>query len=209
MDGIGHSPASTKTPRSASFPDLITTQLRALLALSREQDVHILVPMVTLAQDMARIRERLTELAGETGCAIPPLGAMVETPAAALTVSDLRRHADFLSLGTNDLTQYTMAAGRENPLVGEYFQEDHPAVLRLIRLVVEEADGAPVEVCGELAGQLDAVPTLLGLGIRALSVAPPLIPLVKEAVRGAFAHAEHDMESAVPTLWLEPVGTAE
>jgi phosphotransferase system enzyme I (PtsI) len=165
------------------FPDLITTQLRALLEFARAQEVHILVPMVTLARDMAQIRERLTALAAETGRPAPPLGAMIETPAAALTVGDLRRHADFLSLGTNDLTQYTMAAGRENPLVAEYFQEDHPAVLRLVRMVVEEATGAPVEVCGELAGQLDAVPTLRKLGVRALSVAPPLVPSVKEAVR--------------------------
>ena len=114
---------------------------------------------------------------------LPLLGAMIETPAAALTVADIIRHADFLSIGTNDLTQYTMAAGRENPLVSDYFREDHPAVLRLLRMIVDEAGEVPVEVCGELGGQLDAVATLLKLGIRALSVAPPLVPGVKQAVR--------------------------
>jgi|GEM_PF-3784892 len=96
--------------------------------------------------------------------------------------------ADFLSIGTNDLTQYTMAAGREDPLVSDYFAEDHPAVLRLLRMIVDEAGDTPVEVRGELAGQLDAVPKLLQLGIRALSVAPPLVPGVKQAVREALLH---------------------
>jgi phosphoenolpyruvate-protein phosphotransferase (PTS system enzyme I) len=118
------------------------------------------------------------------------LGAMVETPAAALTIPDLLQYADFLSIGTNDLTQYTMAADRENRLVNDYFVEDHPAVLRLVRLIVEEAGAVPVTVCGELAGQCHAVPALLKLGIRILSVAPPLVPSVKEAVR---------------QVWVEPL----
>jgi len=104
-------------------------------------------------------------------------------PAAALTIPHILKHADFFSIGTNDLTQYTMAAERENPLVSDYFADDHPAVLRLIRLVVEEGGGVPIEVCGELASRIDIVPTLLRLGIRALSVASPLIPGIKEAVR--------------------------
>jgi phosphoenolpyruvate-protein kinase (PTS system EI component) len=167
------------------YPDLMTTQLRALLVFSGEYDVRILVPMVTLADEMAQVRRRLVELAAEMGVKrIPPLGAMIEVPAAALTVPDILQHADFFGIGTNDLTQYTMAAGRENPLVSDYFTDDHPAVLRLIRLVVEEGGGVPVEICGELAGRIDAVPALLRLGIRALSVAPPLIPGIKAAVRG-------------------------
>jgi len=168
-----------------SFPELITTQLHALLALSREQEIHILVPMVTLVDDMVQIRQRLADVAKEMGQdKLPLLGAMIETPAAALSVPDLIQHSDFLSIGTNDLTQYTMAAGRENPLVSDYFLQDHPAVLRLLRMVVEEAGAIPVEVCGELAGQADAVPTLLKLGIRTVSVAPPLVPAVKQSVRG-------------------------
>lgn len=165
------------------YPDLLDTQLRALLQFSEEHDVHILVPMVTLAEEMARVHSRLAALANDAGQKkIPPLGAMIETPAAALSVAEIKAHADFLSIGTNDLTQYTMAAGRENPLVNDYFIEDHPAVLRLVRIIVEEAGGIPVAVCGELARQLNAVPTLLKLGIRILSVAPPLVPGVKEAI---------------------------
>ncbi len=166
------------------FPDLLDTQLRALLEFSRDHDVRILVPMVTLAEDMAQVRRRLEAIAKELGLEkLPPLGAMIETPAAALTVAAILQQADFLSIGTNDLTQYTMAASRENELVSGYYAEDHPAVLRLVGLTVQEAGPTPVAVCGELAGQLEAVPTLLKLGVRVLSVAPPLVPGVKAAVR--------------------------
>jgi phosphotransferase system enzyme I (PtsI) len=146
--------------------------------------VRVLVPMVTLAEEIPRVRSRFAAVAHEaTRDQLPPLGAMIETPAAALCVADVKMHADFLSIGTNDLTQYTMAAGRENPLVNDYFLEDHPAVLRLVRIIVEEAGSVPVALCGELARQLNAIPTLLKLGIHILSVAPPLVPGVKEAIR--------------------------
>ena len=156
----------------------------ALLEFSRRYDVRILVPMVTLAEDMAQIGRRFRQLADAAGISHPPpLGAMIETPAAALTIKDIMQHADFASIGTNDLTQYTMAAGRENPQVNNYFVEDHPAVLRLIRTVLEEVGQIPVSICGELATDLDTIPTLLKFGIRSLRVAPPLVPGVKEAIR--------------------------
>ena len=146
--------------------------------------MRILVPMVTLADEMVQVRSRLEAVANGAGLdRLPPLGAMIETPAAALSVAEIKAHADFLSIGTNDLTQYTMAAGRENPLVNDYFQADHPAVLRLLRIIVEEAGPVPVALCGELARQLSALPALLKLGLRTLSVAPPLVPGVKEAIR--------------------------
>jgi len=167
-----------------AYPELLHTQLRALARLSREQDVHILVPMVTLAQEMKRLRELLVTATAEVGAKrLPPLGAMIETPAAALCVAELMKHADFLSIGTNDLTQYTMAAGREDPLVSDYFRDDHPAVLKLVRLVSDAVGDAPLALCGELAGRVDVLPFLLAAGIRSLSVAPPLVPTVKEAVR--------------------------
>lgn len=166
------------------YGDLLDTQLKALWEFSREQEVSVLVPMVTLATEMGQIRSLFTTVVNDQGGGkLPPLGAMVETPAAALTVADITTQADFLSIGTNDLTQYTMAASRENPLVNDYFQEDHPAVLRLIRIIVDEAGDIPVTICGELARQLDVIPSLLNLGIRSLSVAPLLVPAVKEAVR--------------------------
>jgi len=167
-----------------AFPELLHTQLRALARLSRERDVHILVPMVTLAQEMKHLRELLVTAAADVGAEhLPPLGAMIETSAAALCVDEIKLHADFLSVGTNDLTQYTMAAGREDPLMSDYFRDDHPAVRRLLRLVSEAAGDTPLALCGELAGRVDTLPFLLATGIRTFSVAPPLVPTVKEAVR--------------------------
>lgn len=166
------------------YPDLLDTQLKAILEFSREFPLRIMVPMVTTARDMSVVRQHAESVAAGLGMSqLPPLGAMIETPASALTVPDILRHADFLSIGTNDLTQYTMAAGRENPLVGDYFVEDHPAVLRLLRVIFSEAGTAPVSVCGELAGDPAMTATLIEMGARQLSVAPPLVPLVKAAVR--------------------------
>ena len=168
------------------YPDLLDPQLTALLELSREYDVRILVPMVTLGDDMRRVRLRLRQIADAAGIAtLPQLGAMIETPAAALCIGDIVQHSDFLSIGTNDLTQFTMAAGRENPLVNEYFLESHPAVMRLIRIVLEEAGQIPVTVCGELAADFNTIPVLLKLGLRSLSMAPPLVPAAKQAIRKA------------------------
>jgi len=176
-------------------PELLRVQLRALLRLSLVRSIQIMVPMVTTLEDMQAIREAVESQASELGIAeVPPLVAMIETPAAALCVPDILQFADSISLGTNDITQYTMAAGRQNPLVHRYFRADHPAVLRLIRLAVREAGDAPVAVCGELAGQPNAVSTLLEAGVRLLSVAPPLVPAIKEAVRCPFVSANDEIE---------------
>jgi len=114
---------------------------------------------------------------------LPRIGAMIETPAAALSIASLKAHVDFFSIGSNDLTQYTMAAGRENPLVAKYFIDDHPTILRLIELVVRESGTTPVSICGELACRVDVIPKLLRTGIRSLSVAAALVTDVKFAVR--------------------------
>ncbi|HEX2933348.1 MAG TPA: phosphoenolpyruvate--protein phosphotransferase [Candidatus Binatia bacterium] len=167
-----------------AYPQLARTQLRTLLRLSQSQDVRILVPMVTLESDMAQMRELLAASARELGIKnVPPLGAMIETPAAALTVGQIARHADFLSVGTNDLTQYTLAAGRDNATVNEYFEETHASMLRLLSIIIEEASGKPVTMCGELAGREEVIPTLLAVGFRALSISPPLIPATKQLIR--------------------------
>ncbi|MBN2446987.1 MAG: phosphoenolpyruvate--protein phosphotransferase [Phycisphaerae bacterium] len=165
------------------YPDLLDTQLRALLRVAQEQKLRILVPMVTLAAEMERVAESLTDAAEEMNAAVPPLGAMIETPAAALDAAAIAQHSEFLSVGTNDLTQYLMAAGRENALVCDYFQEEHPAVLRLLRLVQADVGWRPLSVCGELAGRESAVPLLLTAGVRTLSVAPTRVPVIKEIIR--------------------------
>jgi phosphoenolpyruvate-protein phosphotransferase len=166
------------------YPQLARTQLKTLLRLSQAQDIRILVPMVTFARDMQQIRELLVAVAHEMGIEnLPPLGAMIETPAAALTVGQIVRHADFLSVGTNDLTQYTLVAGRDNATVSDYYEDTHPSMLRLLGIIIAEASGKPVTICGEMAGREEVIPTLLEIGFRALSISPPLIPTTKELIR--------------------------
>ncbi len=127
-----------------AFPQLVRTQLRALLRLSQDQTIRILVPMVALERDIQKIREIFGIVAREMGLQqLPTFGAMIETPAAALTVADIARHADFLCVGTNDLTQYTLAAGRDDAAVSDYYIDDHPALLRLLEIAVREAAGKP------------------------------------------------------------------
>jgi phosphotransferase system enzyme I (PtsI) len=166
-------------------PDLLTAYLRTILRLSADHDIRILIPMVTLPSEIEWVRDSLKQVAAEFGIdRLPPLGAMIETPAAALCADAMARHADFFSLGTNDLTQYVMAAGREDPFVAEYYQEDHPAVRRLVEAAIQSVPDKPVELCGEAAGRPETLAGFLEMGITTISVAPPLIPLVKDAVRG-------------------------
>ena len=167
-----------------AYPQLARAQLKTLLRLSQAQDIRILVPMVTIERDMQQMRELLVAVAHEMGIQnIPPLGAMIETPAAALTVGQIVRHADFLSVGTNDLTQYTLVAGRDNATVSGYYEDTHPSMLRLLGFIIAEASGKPVTICGEMAGREEVIPTLLEIGFRALSISPPLIPTTKELIR--------------------------
>ena len=166
------------------YPALLDAQLLAMLSVSQEFPVRILIPMVTTESDVVQVAERLRSLSDQMGNReLPQLGAMLETPAAALSVPSLRKYVDFFSIGSNDLTQYTMAAGRENPMVIQYFVDDHPTVLRLIEVAVRESVDTPVSLCGELAGRIDALPLLLKTGIRSLSVAASVVPEVKHAIR--------------------------
>ena len=166
------------------YPDLLEAQLRAVLEVSQEIGIGVLIPMVTMERDVVHIVSRLHKFAAEMGIReLPRIGAMIETPAAALSIANLKKHVDFFSIGSNDLTQYTMAAGRENPLVTEYFVDDHPAVLRLIEMVVEDAEDTPVSICGELAGRTEAIQKVLATGIRSISVAAALIPELKWAIQ--------------------------
>lgn len=166
------------------YPELLQTQLDALLQLSSDFDLHILVPMVTLPRDIQGVKERLTNTAARTRTSpVPKLGAMIETPAAALAAPRMVQHADFLSFGTNDLTQYTLAADRENAAVDAYFDDTHDVIFRLLRAVHDDVPHTPLSVCGELAGRPGWTSKILGCGITSLSVAPPSIPTIKEAIR--------------------------
>src|SRR5437667_9570809 len=118
------------------------------------------------------------------GAKRPPFGAMIGPPAAALGVATIARHVDFLSVGTNDLAQYTLAAGRDDPAVSHYYDDTHAAVLRLLAIAITDAPGVPIALCGELAGREETMLQLLRLGFRSLSMAPGLIPGAKELIRG-------------------------
>ena len=166
-------------------PALLRTQLAVFARLSRAQEVRVLVPMVTLEDDIRRTRELFEEVCTAIHLeSRPAFGAMIETPAAALAISTIAPHVDFLSVGTNDLTQYTFAAGRDDPNVNDYFQDGHAALLRLLEIIVADAADLPVTLCGELASREELLPRLLAIGLRSFSIAPPLIPAMKERIRG-------------------------
>jgi phosphotransferase system enzyme I (PtsI) len=174
-------------------PELFTTQLRALLRAAPHGDLWIMLPMVATPEDLAWGRAQLRAAAdalaaeGIAHRADIKLGIMIETPAAAVTADLLAREAAFFSVGSNDLTQYTMAADRGLGDLAARYPHDAPAVLRLIKQASEAAKhaGIPIGICGELAGIPEAAPLLAGLGIDELSMAPAAIPLVKERLRSA------------------------
>jgi multiphosphoryl transfer protein len=168
-------------------PDLLRTQLRAALRVAPAGVVQLLIPMVTDAAEIAAVRAVIRELEAELG-RTPAIrvGAMIETPAAALTASLLVREIDFLSIGTNDLTQYTLAMDRGHAELARRTDALHPAILQLIALAAAAGAeaGKTVAVCGGVAADRSAVPILIGLGIRELSVVPGAIPEIKRQVRG-------------------------
>jgi len=167
-------------------PDLLEDQLRGLLAVQPAGKVRILLPMVTDVGELLRLRKRIDELAAEAGRTDKiEVGVMIEVPSAALLADQLSKHADFLSIGTNDLTQYTLAMDRCQPDLAAQADGLHPAVLRLVAAAVQGAGqhGKWVGVCGALAGDPLAVPLLVGLGVTELSVDPVSVPGIKARVR--------------------------
>jgi phosphoenolpyruvate-protein phosphotransferase (PTS system enzyme I) len=170
---------------SLAHPQIFRDQLRALLRASSHGDLRILLPMVSDAGEVREARRHLAEVAREEGIQrLPPVGAMVEIPSAALTASALAKECDFFSIGTNDLAQYTLAADRSDPVVSPYYRPASPAVLQMIKWVVDagEKSARGVSVCGELAGDPLGAALLVGLGVRDLSMSPVLIPQVQDAL---------------------------
>jgi phosphotransferase system enzyme I (PtsP) len=176
-------------------PEIFLTQLKALLrANAGLGNLRLLLPMVTLPAEIKRARSLIDQVCRETdrivpGVATPPLGIMVEVPAAALRVEEMAGLADFISIGTNDLAQFVLAADRANPRLGALCDPLSPAVLSMIALAVQGARrrGVPVSVCGEMAGDPLGALLLLGLGIDSFSVSPGGIP----RIRRLFRHWSH------------------
>ena len=177
-------------------PELLKTQLRAILRAWPTAECRIMVPMVASVSELAAVRRLAGKAAHELGRKQGfQLGAMIETPAAAATADLLSTEADFLSVGTNDLAQYTLAMDRTDPALAAEVDGLHPAVLRLIRLTVDgaRARGRPVGVCGGLASDLVAAPILIGLGVTELSAAPSAVPALKMLIRALTLDACRDL----------------
>jgi len=172
-------------------PEMFRTQIRAVLRAAVTANLHLMIPLVTRLDEVERTREMMQEEAarleqeGIAAAKSVPLGVMVETPAAAVLADRLVEVSDFLSVGTNDLTQYTLVVDRGNARLADRFTPHDPSVLRLLKLVAEAARsaGKPASVCGEMASEPLSAFLLLGLGYDTLSVAPPALPFIKWLIR--------------------------
>ncbi|UCD25319.1 MAG: phosphoenolpyruvate--protein phosphotransferase, partial [Gemmatimonadota bacterium] len=176
---------------SLDQPDIMRTQIRAMLRARASADIRLMLPLISQVEEVIRTREILEESIAELNAiGVPigddlPVGIMVETPAAAMMVEQLAAHSNFISVGTNDLTQYTLAVDRGNARLADRFTPLHPAVVRLLKRIVEcgVCRGLDVSVCGEMASEPLSTLLLLGLGYRVLSASPGALPLIRWIVR--------------------------
>lgn len=188
-----------------SEPELFRTQLRAMLRASVHGRLRIMFPMISGVPELTQTLEVLDGVRAELrseGVAFDegiPIGIMIEVPSAALVSDALARKADFFSIGTNDLIQYTIAVDRGNERTAYLYQPFHPGVLRLIRLVIDNAhrEGIPVAMCGEMAGDPLAAEVLLGLGLDEFSMSAAGIPEVKRIIRSTSLAAAEELAGEV------------
>ncbi|MCB1690335.1 MAG: phosphoenolpyruvate--protein phosphotransferase [Halioglobus sp.] len=172
---------------------MFRTQVEALLRVSADHRVSILLPMVLGVDDLLAAKEIIVQIAGDLCLEVPPVGVLVETPAAVLLIDEILDHADFVNLGTNDLTQFVLASDRNALDTQDDYSVLHPAVLRAVQAVCNAANARnkPVTVCGEAAGNPEIAALLVGLGIRRLSMSPSLSVPVKSVLR---SHALEALE---------------
>lgn len=204
-------------------PDLFRGQIRAVLRAAADADIHLMIPLVTRLAEVQRTRELVAEEGGllaregVRAAAMVPIGVMVETPAAAVLADRFAAESDFLSVGTNDLTQYTLVVDRGNARLAERFTPHDPSVLRLLKQIADAACAArkPASVCGEMASDPLSAFLLIGLGYETLSVAPPALPrirwLVRQLSRGraaAAAAAALEARTEVEVLEILRAGVA-
>ncbi|MDE7333566.1 MAG: phosphoenolpyruvate--protein phosphotransferase [Lachnospiraceae bacterium] len=171
-------------------PDIFKTQLRALLRATMFGNISIMYPMITAVEEVQRIFEIVKEVQKELDDAgipykYPEQGIMIETPAAVMVSDELARLVDFFSIGTNDLTQYTLAIDRQNEKLDDFYNPHHKAILRMIKMVAESAHRHQkwVGICGELGADLDLTEEFVTMGIDELSVAPSMVLKIRKAVR--------------------------
>lgn len=189
-------------------PEVLLTQYRALLIACGRASLRVMAPMVSTVDEVVFARALFDQAKRETGCSPDAqFGVMIEVPAAAFLTEQLMPHVDFVSIGTNDLTQYTLAVDRSNPRVAGLFSEFHPAVLQLIAMAAAAAHAheKEVSVCGDMAADPRAVPLLLGLGADALSVPAVAVHAIKAAVR----RADFDQCRELAALCLTKAGVQD
>jgi phosphoenolpyruvate-protein phosphotransferase len=176
---------------SSEHPEFFQTQLRAILRASCHGKVSILFPMVTTVEEVETLRQQVDRaLASLQEQNIPcpkslPFGVMIEVPAAAMCIDQILDKVDYLSIGSNDLIQYMMAADRDNPKVAHLCEPCHPAILRILCLIIRACvkRKTPVTLCGEMAGRPMCLLPLLGMGLKSVSMSPAFVPTVKEMIR--------------------------
>jgi phosphotransferase system enzyme I (PtsI) len=191
--------------------DLFRSQLRAFYRAAAVGPLRIMFPLISGVAEMRVVREVCAEVCQELARdglehdAKVPLGAMIETPSAAMITDLLCEECEFLSIGTNDLIQYALAADRQDENVGYLYHPLHPAILRFIRAVVKAADqcGKPIAMCGDMAGDPRFSWVLLGLGLRSLSMAPRQIPMVKSIIRSTRLGEAERLVEEIMTMRTE------
>lgn len=172
-------------------PELFKTQIRAVLRASAHKNIYFMIPMVTAIEEVRETKILIEQCKKELKAEKKqfdkhlPVGLMIEVPSAAAMAKDFAEESDFLSIGTNDLIQYTLAVDRGNEIVSKLYQEFHPSIVRFIHHVAKEGKkvGKPVSLCGEMAADPFAVPLLVGLGLESLSISPSIIPQIKKIIR--------------------------
>ncbi|MBS0603609.1 MAG: phosphoenolpyruvate--protein phosphotransferase [Verrucomicrobia bacterium] len=189
-------------------PEIFKIQLRAILRAAVHGDVRILLPLISDISELESSRALIAEISkslqaeGIPFKASVPVGCMIEVPSAVLICDALAEKSDFLSIGTNDLVQYTLGIDRSNPAMSDFCYPAHPSVLRMIKMVNTEAKrhGRTVTICGEIASNPLFVPLLLGLGVDQLSCSPRYIPIVKRAIRQTSLLAAYELAQRVLRL---------
>ena len=191
--------------------DIFKTQLRAILRANVNNNIKILIPMISCLREIRETKKIIEEVKkdltkeGKDFYSEIDIGIMIEIPAAALMSDIYAKEVDFLSIGTNDLTQYTLAVDRTNQKIARLFNDIHPAVLRLMKTTINNANklDKEISICGELAGNPEAIALIVGLGLRKLSMSPYLIPKVKKIIRSFSVSECEKLAEKILTLSSE------
>lgn len=192
-------------------PPLFKTQVRAILRASSNKNIKLMIPMVTTLEEVREYKRIIEECKNELKSEAKqfdkhiPIGAMVEIPSIAVMAYEFAEESDFLSIGTNDLIQYTLAVDRGNEIVSRLYQEFNPAIVRMLSQIIYSGKkaGKLVSMCGEMAADPFAVPLLIGLGLESFSVSPSMIPQIKKIIRSISYEEAKKLADKCLSLRLE------